>query len=289
MPSPTGAFSLSAMLQNRGIDLGALGAAYLVMLSTLLLTAPAFAAARHYIVISPNRWTRDFGVYASLVLGALLIAIVLENESLPLGSATLHYVAVPQLLLLLAVHLSIWYRQEPWLVALGASATAATVVVGAAIGVTTDLFRPAYWVTLLLLTVLMVFVWRKAVSTKQAFMTGHSSDFGSKESLDALTTEQQPWLGLVPWATLIAASVSLAVGNALLRGKGLGEIAAVEVAAESFLLLVVTALVCTVPTVSYWVAHRAWMPELTRFVWLAWILVGFAFTYSSYLNVLARG
>jgi len=276
------------MLQDRGIDLVALGAAYIVMLSTLLLTALAFAAARHFIVISPNRWTRDFGVYASLVLGALLIAIVLENESLPLGSATLHYVAVPQLLLLLAVHLSIWYRQEPWLVALGASATAATVVVGAAMGVVTDVFRPAYWVTVLLLTVLLVCLWRKAVMTKHAFMTRRPSYVSGKASLDAVTTEQKPWRGLVPWVTLVAASVVLAVGNSLLRGKGLGEIASAEVAGESALLLVVTALVCAVPAVSYWIAHRAWMPELARFVWLAWILVGFTFTYSSYLNVLAR-
>jgi hypothetical protein len=29
------------------------------------------------------------------------------------------------------------------------------------------------------------------------------------------------------------------------------------------------------------------MPELTRFVWLAWIVVGFALTYGNYLSSLA--
>jgi len=287
MPSPTGALSLTAILQDRGVDFAALGGAYLVILATLILTGPAYAAARHYLVISPNRWTRDFGIYASLVLATLLIAIVLENESLPLGSATLHYVAVPQLLLLLGVHLSIWHRQEPWLVALGAGATTATVVVGVLLGITTNLLRPAYWVTLLMLAVLLAFLWRKAVSTKHGFATA-SIYVGSKETLDAVATAQKPWLGLVQWVALIGASISLAVSNSLLRGRGLEEIPAVEVAGESILLLVVTILVCAVPAASYWLARKAWMPELTRFVWLAWIVVGFAFTYGNYLNVLAR-
>ena len=40
--------------------------------------------------------------------------------------------------------------------------------------------------------------------------------------------------------------------------------------------------------VSYWLARKAWMPEHTRFVWLAWIVVGFALTYGNYLNSLTR-
>jgi hypothetical protein len=43
-----------------------------------------------------------------------------------------------------------------------------------------------------------------------------------------------------------------------------------------------------VPAISYWVTRKAWMPELTRFVWLAWIVVGFALTYGNYLSSLAR-
>ena len=283
-----GAFDLPSMLQDRGLDLMALGAAYLLLLATLLLAAPVFFAARKYLVISPNHWTRDFGIYVSLVLATLLIAIVLENESLPLGSATLHYVAIPQLLLLLSVHLSLWHRQEPWLVALGAAATTATVVMGGIIGVTTELFRPAYWVTLLMLAILLIFLWRKAVSTKRGFVTANSIYIASKETPDAVALPQKPWLGLVQWVALIAASVSLAVGNSLLRGRGLEEIPAVEVVVESTLLMVVTTLVCAIPAVSYWLARKAWMPELTRFVWLAWIVVGFAFTYGNYLNGLAR-
>ena len=79
----------------------------------------AFYAARSQLVVSPNRGSRDYGIYVSLTLAALLIAIVLENESLPAGSATLHYVLVPQLVALMGLHLSIWYSQEPWLVTLG--------------------------------------------------------------------------------------------------------------------------------------------------------------------------
>ena len=46
--------------------------------------------------------------------------------------------------------------------------------------------------------------------------------------------------------------------------------------------------VCAVPAAGYWVTRKAWMPELTRFVWLAWIVVGFALTYGNYLSSLAR-
>ena len=67
------------------------------LLATTALTIAAFVAARHLLVISPNRGSRDYGIYVSLTLATLLIAIVLENESLPAGSATLHYVIVPQL------------------------------------------------------------------------------------------------------------------------------------------------------------------------------------------------
>src|SRR5688572_14096421 len=131
MSSPTGSFDLSALFAERGIDLAALGAAYLVLIATAALTVGVFYAARSLLVISPNRGSRDYSIYVTLVLAALLIATVLENESLPAGSATLHYVAIPQLVALMGLHLWIWYRQEPWLVALAAAATAATTGVGA--------------------------------------------------------------------------------------------------------------------------------------------------------------
>jgi hypothetical protein len=61
-----------------------------------------------------------------------------------------------------------------------------------------------------------------------------------------------------------------------------------EVAAESGVLLAGTALVCVVPAATYWLTRKTWMPELTRFVWLAWIVVGFALTYGNYLSSLAQ-
>jgi hypothetical protein len=288
MSSPTGSFDPLTSLAARGIDLVALGAAYLALLATAALTLAAFFAIRHLLVISPNRGSRDYGIYVSLTLAALSIAIVLENESLPAGSATLHYVVMPQLVALMGLHLWIWRRQEPWVVALGAAATIATILVGGLVGIGTELLGPAYWVTLLALVGLLGFLWRKAVSTQRGFMNASSIYVGSKEALDAAAAPQKPWLGLPQWVALIGASVGLGLANSLLRGRGIEEIPAVEVAAESTLLLVVTVLVCAVPAISYWVTRKAWMPELTRFVWLAWIVVGFALTYGNYLSSLTR-
>lgn len=288
MSSPTGSFDLSAVLAERGIDLAALGTAYLVLISTAALTAGAFYAVRSLLVISPNRGSRDYGIYMSCTLATLLIAIVLENESLPAGSATLHYVLVPQLIVLIGLHVAIWHRQEPWLVGLGGAATAATIAVGAVLGVSTNLLGPAYWVALLLLGALLAFLWWKAVSTRRAFVNASSIYVSSKEAPAAAMAAQKPWLGLPHWVALIAASLALAVANSLLRGRGLEEVPAFEVAAESGLLLFLTALVCAVPAVGYWVTRKAWLPELTRFVWLAWIVVGFALTYGNYLSSLAR-
>jgi hypothetical protein len=281
-------FSVATLLAERGVDLASLGAAYLVCLATLALATAAFAAARHYLVIAPNRWARDFALYSAAVLTTALTAIVLENEFLPHGLATLHYVAIPQLLLLLATHVALWRRPEPWRVALAASATAATVVVGIALGLATNLIGPAYWVTLGAMAALVAFVWRQAVSTKRAFVTANSIYLRSKETLDAVSPPQTPWLDLLQWVALLAASLSLAAGNSLLRGAGLEEIPAVEVARESLLLLGATLLICAIPAASYWLVRKAWLPELTRFVWLVWLVVGFAFTYGNYLNVLAR-
>ncbi|HEY9182810.1 MAG TPA: hypothetical protein VIQ99_06405, partial [Gammaproteobacteria bacterium] len=198
--SATGWFDLPSFFQGRGIDLAALGGAYLVLLASLILTIAAFFAVRRLLLIAPNRSTRDYGIYVSLTLAALLIAIVLENESLPSGAATLHYVAVPQLLLLLALHLAIWYRQDPWLIALGAGAVTATIGVGALLGLTTDLLGPAYGIVLLLLAALLGFLWQKAVSTQRGFVTASSIYVRSKEMLDASTSPQKPWLGLAQWA-----------------------------------------------------------------------------------------
>jgi hypothetical protein len=287
MSSP-GSFDMPIALLERGISLAALGGAYLVLLGTVIATIAAFFAARKLLLVSPNRGARDYGIYVSLALATLIVATVLENESLPRGSATLDYVVIPQILLLLGLHVKICQAQEPWLVTLGGAATAAAVAVGALLGLTTDLLRPAYWVTLLVLAALVAFLWVKAISTQRAFTKASSIYVGSKETVCTAPAPQKPWLGLAQWVALIGASVMLAIGNSLLRGRGLEQIPALEVATESGLLLAVTAAVCAVPAVGYWLTRRAWMPELTRFVWLAWIVVGFALTYGNYLTSLQQ-
>ena len=279
--SPLGFF------RDRGIDLTELGGAYLVLLLTALLTWIAFAAARKLLVISPNRGARDYGIYVAAALATLLVATVLENELLPVG-VTLHYVAIPQLLMLLGLHWWIAQRQDTWLISLGAAATAATLVVVLSLGLTTDLLGPAHWITLLVLAALLCFLWRKTVSTKHGFKTSSSIYIGTKEMRALVITPQKPWLGLAQWSALIVASVALAVANSLLRGRGLEEIPAVDVVAESGLVLLATAVICAIPAVAYWVTRKTWMPELTRFVWLTWIIVGFAMTYGNYLNSLTR-
>jgi hypothetical protein len=288
MSSSTASFDLSAAIAERGVDLGALGAAYGVLIATAILASVAFYTARSLLVVSPNRGARDYGTYVSLTLATLLVAIVLENETLPSGSATLHYVAMPQLVALLGLHLAVWHRPEPWVVTLAGAAAAATVVVGALLGLATKLLGPAYWVALLVLAGLIAFLWVKAVSTKRAFVNARSIYLSSKETPAQTAAPQKPWLGLPQWVALVAASIGLGVANSLLRGRGLEEIPVVEVAVESSLLLLVTGFVCAVPAAGYWAARKTWMPELTRFVWLAWIVVGFALTYGNYLNSLAR-
>src|SRR5688572_19730957 len=287
MAAQTGPFDFSSLLAERGIGLATLGAAYLILIATAGLTMAAFYAARSHLVVSPNRGSRDYGIYVSLTLAALLIATVLENETLPAGSATLHYVLVPQLLALMGLHLSIWYSQEPWLVTLGAAATVATVAVAAVLGLASELLGPAYAMTLLVLGALLSFLWWKAISTQRAFVNASSIYLISKETLRTASAPQKPWLGLPQWVALVTASLGVGVANSLLQGRGLEELPAVEVAAESGLLLFVTALVCAVPAGAYWLTRKAWMPELTRFVWLAWIVVGFALTYGNYLRSLA--
>jgi hypothetical protein len=131
---------------------------------------------------------------------------------------------------------------------------------------------------------LLSFLWLKCVTTKRGFMNARSIYVASKESVDAQAPPQKPWLGLKQWVALVAASVLLAVVNALLRGAGLEQIPAVDVATQSALLLAVTALICGVPALSYWLARKTWMPELTRFAWLVWLVVSFAFTYGNYLG-----
>jgi hypothetical protein len=285
MQSINGAFDLATAFAERGIDLRTLGVAYLFMLATVAATGAAFLATRAYLVISPNRFARDYAVCVCAVLLTVLIAMVLENEIQPPQLATLQYAAVPQLLLLLAIHLTLARRHEPWLIALGAASLAGTAAATAVAGVATSLVHPAHWLMLLSFATLLAFLWRKCVTTKRGFVTANSIYVGSKENGDARVAPQKPWLGLPQWVALTGASVALAIVNAWLRGAGLNQIPALEVAAQSALLLTITALISGVPALSYWLARKAWMPELTRFAWLVWIVVSFAFTYGNYLGV----
>jgi multisubunit Na+/H+ antiporter MnhB subunit len=115
-------------------------------------------------------------------------------------------------------------------------------------------------------------------------MTAKSIYAASKEGGDGRVAPQKPWLGLPQWIALVIASVLLALANALLRGDEISNLPAIKVASESSLLLAVTFVVGAVPAAFYWLAHKNWMPELTRFVWLVWIVVGFAFTYGNILT-----
>jgi hypothetical protein len=284
----SGSFDWLALFTERGVDLAALGAAYLAFIFTCAVTAAVFYAARSKLVVSPNRSSRDYGIYVSLTLATLIVATVLENELLPAGGASLGYAAVPQIVALLGLHAAIWRRQEPWLVTLGASAAVATIAVGAVLGVGANVLGPANSAAVLTLVGLLVFLWVKAISTQRAFVKASSIYVGSKETVGAAAAPQTPWLGLTQWVALIAASVAVGVANSLLRGRGIEEIPAVEIAAQSGTLLAATAVVCAVPAVGYWLARKAWMPELTRFAWLAWIVVSFALTYGNYLNRLSQ-
>jgi hypothetical protein len=289
METLAGAFDLTAALQSRGIDFVELGAAYLVFLASCAATAAVFFAARAHLVVAPNRQARDYAVYVCAVLLTLLIATALENELVSVGVPTLRYVAYPQILFLLALHLWILYRpHEPWIIELGASSIVASVTVAAVAAAAAGAFRAAHGVTVVVFAGLLGFLWRQAISTKRAFVNADSIYLRSKENLDPAATPQKPWLGLPHWAALVVASVLLAIANSLLRGRGIEQIPAVEVALESTLLLSITALVCAVPATSYWIARKAWMPELTRFVWLVWLVVGFAFTYGNYLTSLGK-
>jgi hypothetical protein len=286
MAAMLGSFDLSQHLAMRGVSFEALGAAYLLSLATALAAGLIFAVARHLTVVSPNRGTRDYGLYATAALAALLTATVLENELLPAGTASLRYVLVPQLLVLLALHVAIARRQEPWLVILGASVCAASIVVGVATGLAAQHVGVAYSLAAVVLAALLGRLVHTSISTQRGFASARSIHVSSKETLGAKPGPQKPWLGLPQWVALVAASAGLAAGNSVLRGRGIEEIPALEVASESSLLLVATLLVCAIPAGSYWLARKAWMPELTRFVWLTWLVVGFAFTYGNYLGSL---
>ena len=282
------AFDFTAALHYRGITFATLGVAYLVFLASCVVTAAVYFAARKHLVVAPNRQSRNYALYTIAVLLTLIVATALDNELSRAVAPTLLYVAYPQILFLIAAHAWIASRTEPWTIQLGASALVGSALVAAAAAAATDSFRAAHGVTLVVIVGLLAFLWYSAISTKRGFKSAASIYVRSKENLDSAAAPQKPWLGVPQCAALVGASVALAIANALLRGRGLEEIPAVDVAIESGLLVLATAFVCAVPATGYWIARKAWMPELTRFAWLAWIVVGFAFTYGNYLTRLAK-
>ena len=273
----------------RAIDLASLGAAYLIVLLNILFAAAAFVASRRFLVVSPNRGAKDYALYASAVLTVLLVATALENELLPAGSGALHYAGVPHLLALLAIHVGLYRRVEPQLIAVAGAATSGAIGAIVLVGLFTDVARAAHWLTALALGLLLALLTRRSVSTKRAYVRASSIYLESKEfDVSAPPDRQVPSLGVRHWVALAGATAALSVLNATLQGAALPDVPAAAIVADALLLLGVTALVCAIPTAAYWLARRSWMPELTRFVWLVWLVVGFTFTYGNYLKHLDR-
>lgn len=273
-------------LASRGLDLAAMGGAYVFLLTSLAATALCYYLARRYTVISPNQAARHYGLHVAVVMIALIVATVLENELVP-GRATLNYSAVPQILLLLVVHLCIYYRQDTRLIALGAASVAGSALAVPVFSLLTSAVHYTQWIALTVLAALLGALSVKSVSTQRGFMKATSIYVDSKERPAQAEVAGKPWLGLPQWVGLICASLLLAALNAVLRGSPPADVPAMDVMLGSAELIAVTGLVAAVPTVSYWVARRHWMPELTRFVWLVWLVVGFAFSYSNFLKSLA--
>jgi len=283
LSSSTTGLSWIELLAEQGITMHALGAAYLFLVANALVAAPLFLLCRSKLVISPNRSSRDYGLFVAVLLIALLVAATLENQ-LSAAPGTVPYSVFPHLLLVIVIHLWIYYRQEPWLIALGVATTASLLVLVALMGYVGGGAPLAQWVTLAIAAALLIFVWLRAVTTKRAFVNSSSTLYAlSKEVSQKVPLAQTPWLGLPQWVALVTASIALAMANELLVGVGLYEMPAVQVIGQAGLVIAITALVSAIPAATYWLAQKCWMPELTRFVWMVWLVVGFAFTYGNYL------
>jgi hypothetical protein len=278
--------ALFETLASGGLSAPTLGLAYLALLSNVVVSVLCYAAARALLVVSPNPAARDYGLYACALIVVTFVAAMLERRLGSLASSSLPYAAAPHLLALLAIHLRIYYRPEPRTVTLGLSSLAGAVVVGFAIGAARGL-AASQWIALALACVLLARLWFASVSTKRSFFEARSIYAATKESSRARVA-QKPWLGLNQWLALVSASLVLALIDALLHGNAVTRVPAVQVLGEASLLLGITSLVCSIPATTYWLARRNWMPELTRIVWLVWLLVAFALVYGNVLTILSR-
>src|SRR5262245_56828403 len=141
------AFDFSVVLNDRGITFASLGAAYLIFLASCVVTAAVYSAARKQLVVAPNRQSRNYALYVIAVLLTLVVATALENELSRTAAPTLRYVAYPQILFLIALHVWVACRTEPWTIQLGASSLVGSALVAAAAAAATDSFRIAHGVT----------------------------------------------------------------------------------------------------------------------------------------------
>lgn len=273
-------------LAARGIDAPGLAGAYLFLLTSLVVAVAIFVCLRARLVVSPNRASRSYGLYTSVLIATVTIATVLENELVGSNPA-LPYVLGPQLLLLLIIHSWVYYRSEPWIFCLGFAGlggTLATLVLWLS---QTSAPQAVHLVCMVLMGLLLSYAAWGSISTRGAFFKAKSIYLESKEEAYDDAKPQTPWLGLHQWVGLVLASVLLAVTNQLISGSALAAIPALGIAQWSALLLGITAAVAAIPAASYWLARHRWMPELTRFVWIIWIVVGFALTYGNYLTRLS--
>ncbi len=270
-------------LADSGMSLPGLGIAYAVLLLTTIATVAIFALIRMHLVITPNRAAGDYGLYALTVIIALATAVTLENRIVTWRPQVIGYEVFPQLILLGVIHFWIHRDGQPWLIALGASALAATLLVGIPAASLGNGLGLAHWTAAGLLAALLGLLAKTSISTKRGFIRARSIHVESHETERPVIRTQRPWLGLPQWVALGIATFALAMTNAVLGGNGLTQVPALPVLLQSLVILAITGSVASIPAGTYWLAHRHWMPELTRFVWLVWLVVGFAFSYGNIL------
>jgi len=274
---------LGAVQLFANINPAALGNAYLFLLISLVLSIVFFVAARMNLVVTPNHHAKNYGLYVLMVVVALAIAATLENRIVSWAEPAIGYAFFPHLFILAAIHFWIYQEQQPWLITLGAASVIGSILVAIPVALSTSNVQLVHWVAAGLLIALIAYLSYYAIATKRGFIKARSIYVDSNETI-IHKVHQRPWLGLPQWVFLTVASIALATLNASAGTGGIAAVTAVAVFIQSVILLGMTSVVCAIPAGVYWLAHRHWMPELTRFVWLVWLVVGFAFSYRNFLS-----